>query len=208
MHKRYNIKITGTSDVSGFISKLVSNGTKISSLSVQKRTAHFQTDRKGLQSIRQLRRSYRVKVSVRQAGLEKGFKGVFSSYRFLIACLIPFLASFFLWTVNVESEIPEVAERIEKKLEKNSIVPLKPLFLIPDEGEIRRDLMLDDPALSWVRFRRVGTTLTVIPMLSPESDEIVEEDGPPSDLVARTGGVITRFELKERGKGRTCPSDG
>ncbi len=196
MHKRYAIKITGANDVSSFISKLASNGTKISSLSIQNGAAHFQTDRKGLQSIRRLRRSYRVKVSVRQVGMEKGFKGIFSSYRFLIACLIPFLASFFLWTVNVESDMPEVTERIEKKLEKNSIVPLKPLVFIPDEGEIRRELMLDDPALSWVRFRRVGTTLTVIPMLSPQSDENVEEDGPPSDLVARTGGVITRFELK------------
>ena len=57
--------------------------------------------------------------------------------------------------------------RIEEKLEKSSIVLLRPLALIPDEGEIRRDLMQDDPSLSWVRFRRVGTSLTIIPMLSP-----------------------------------------
>lgn len=197
MHKRYDIKITGPHDVSGFITKLVLNGTKISSLSVRDETARFRTDRKGLVSIRRYRRHYRVKVRVKPAGMERGFKGVFSSYRFLIACLIPFLASFFLWSVDVESEMPEVAERIEKKLEKNSIVPLRPLFLIPDEGEIRRDLMLDDPVLSWVRFRRVGTTLTILPMLSPRSEEVVEKEGPPSNLVARTGGVLTRFELRK-----------
>ena len=55
--------------------------------------------------------------------------------------------------------MPEVVERIEKKLEKDSIVLFRPLALIPDEGEIRRELMLDDPSLSWVRFRRVGTSL-------------------------------------------------
>ena len=57
--------------------------------------------------------------------------------------------------------------------------------------------MLDDPALSWVRFRRVGTSLTIIPMLSPPTTNIVEAEGPPSHLVARTGGVITRFELEK-----------
>ena len=127
----------------------------------------------------------------------KGIKVSFSSYRFLIACLIPFLASFFLWTVNVESEMPEVAERIEKKLEKNSIVPLKPLFLIPDEDEIRRELMQDDPALSWVRFRTSwNNTYRHSNAITCNQYEIVEEDGPPSDLVARTGGIITRFALK------------
>ena len=197
MHKQYDIKVQGTADVSGFITKLVLNGTKISSLSVQDGTARFRTNRKGLLSIRRYRRSYRVKVTVRLAGTERGFKGVFTSYRFLIACLIPFAASFFLWNIDVDSEMPEVAERIEKRLEKDSIVLLRPLFLIPDEGEIRQNLMLEDPTLSWVRFRRVGTSLTIIPMLSPSSDEAIVEEGPPSDLVARTGGVITRFALKK-----------
>ena len=114
------------------------------------------------------RRHYRLKVAISDCWIWSQDIKVFSHpIRFLIACLIPFVASFFLWTVDVESEMPEVVERIEKKLEKNSIVLLRPLSLIPDEGEIRRELMLDDPALSWVRFRRVGTTLTVIPMLSP-----------------------------------------
>ena len=126
-----------------------------------------------------------------------GAGAFFTSYRFFIVLLIPFIGSFFLWTVDVESDVPEVAERIEEKLTLASIVPFRPLVLIPDEGEIRRDLMQDDPSLSWVRFRRIGTTLTVIPMLSPASDVTVEEKGPPSDLIARTGGVITRFELKQ-----------
>ena len=75
------------------------------------------------------------------------------------------------------------------------IVRFRPLLLIPDEGEMRRDLMQDDPDLSWVRFKRVGTSLTVIPMLSPSLNDQTEAEGTPSDLVARTGGVITRFAL-------------
>lgn len=197
MRKRYAIKISGDGNLSGFLTKLVTIGTKITSLSVVDGVAYFQTDRSGLRAIRRNRRHYRLKVAISIANLESGSIGLFTSSRFLIACLIPFVASFFLWTVDVESDMPEVVDRIEQKLEKSSIVLLRPLALIPDEGEIRRELMLDDPALSWVRFRRVGTSLTIIPMLSPPTTNIIEENESPSHLVARTGGVITRFALEK-----------
>ena len=48
MHKRYDIKIQGTADLSGFLTKLILNGTKISSLSVEDGIARFRTNRKGL----------------------------------------------------------------------------------------------------------------------------------------------------------------
>ncbi|KAA0965446.1 hypothetical protein FQ087_03830 [Sporosarcina sp. ANT_H38] len=197
MRKRYAVKISGDGNLSEFLTKLVTIGTKITSLSVVDGVARFRTDRSGLRAIRRNRRRYQLKVKISIANLESGSIGLFTSSRFLIACLIPFVASFFLWKVDVESDMPEVVDRIEKKLEKNAIVLLKPLALIPDEGEIRRELMLDDPALSWVRFKRVGTSLTVIPMLSPPTTNIVEEEKLSSHLVARTGGVITRFELEK-----------
>jgi len=197
MRKRYAVKISGDGNLSGFLTKLVTIGTKITSLSVVDGVARFRTDRNGLRAIRRNRRHYRLKVAISIADLESGSIGLFTSSRFLIACLIPFVASFFLWTVDVESDMPEVVDRIEKKLEKSSITLLRPLALIPDEGEIRRELMLDDPALSWVRFRRVGTSLTIIPMLSPPTTNIIEAKEPSSNLVARTGGVITRFELEK-----------
>ncbi|MER2089650.1 MAG: sporulation protein YqfD, partial [Sporosarcina sp.] len=197
MHKRYAVKISGDGDLAGLLTKLVTIKTKITSLSVVDGVARFRTDRNGLRAIRRNRRHYRLKVVIKVADLESGSVNFFSSSRFLIACFIPFAASFFLWTVDVESDMPEVVDRIEKKLEKSSIVPLRPLALIQDEGEIRRTLMLDDPALSWVRFKRVGTSLTVIPMLSPLTNNIIDKEEPASNLVARTGGVITRFELKK-----------
>ena len=197
MRKRYDIRITGDGDLAGFLSKLASTGAKVLSLSVVDGVARFRTNRQGLAIIRRYRRRYRVKVKMSIAGEESGAKGIFNSNFFLIACIIPFIASLFLWTVEVESDWPEVVERIDQKLGKSSIVPLRLLATIPDEGEIRRELMLDEPSLSWVRFRRVGTTLTVIPMLSPATTDETVVEGPPSDLIARTGGVITRFELKK-----------
>ncbi|WP_203246878.1 sporulation protein YqfD [Sporosarcina beigongshangi] len=197
MRRRYDIKISGNGDLAGFLTNLATSSTKILSLSVGEGVARFRTDRQGLMIIRRTRRRYHVTVKVSLVGEASGAKGVFNSNFFVIACVIPFIASLFLWTVEVESEWPEVEERIYQKLEKASIVPLRLLAFIPDEGEIRRELMLDDPSLSWVRFRRDGATLTVIPMLSPQTtDEIVTEEQ-PSDLVARTGGVITGFALKK-----------
>lgn len=192
---RYKIKVSGPRNVPAFLTKLKSVGTKITALRIEGEAALFKTDKKGLKQVRKYRKRYGLKVAVRLAVNDRGLDMLFSSYRFMIVFSIPFICSFFLWSVTVESDMPEVAERIEEKLQANKIVPFQPLFLIPDEGEMRRDLMQDDPALSWVRFKRVGASLTVIPMLSPELNDQIQKEGSPSDLVARTGGVLTRFAL-------------
>ena len=150
-----------------FLTKLVINWNKNNIVIGCRWCSPFSNRSQRTSSIRRNRRRYRLKATISVADLSQAQKDFLHHIRFLIACFIPFVASLFLWTVDVESDIPEVVERIEKKLEKGSIVLLRPLSLIPDEGEIRRELMLDDPSLSWVRFRRVGTSLTVIPMLSP-----------------------------------------
>ncbi|WP_172794006.1 sporulation protein YqfD [Sporosarcina sp. HYO08] len=196
MNKRYEVKVWGKGDLSAFLTTLVSNKTKILSLAVDDGKASFRTDRSGLRNVRKFRRRYRLKVAISLLDKGLGPNWFFASPRFLIACLLPLVGSFFLWKVEVDTDRPEVAERIETKLQSSSIVPLKLLSTLPDEGEIRQMLMLEDPTLSWVRFRRVGTSLTVIPMLSPPANQNIAKKGPPSDLVARTGGVITRFELK------------
>ena len=192
---RYAIKVSGPRNIAVYLTKLKSVGTKITALSVDGDTAFFKTDKKGLKQVRKYRKRFGLKVTIRAAVNDRGLDMLFSSYRFFIVFSIPFMCSFFLWSVKVESDMPEVVERIGAKLEENEIIPFRPLLFIPDEGEIRRMLMQDDPTLSWVRFKRVGTSLTVIPMLSPTLNDQTESDGPPSDLVARTGGVLTRFAL-------------
>ena len=195
VRKRFEIQLYGHGDLSKCLTKLKSVGTNISYLTVNEDVARFSTDQKGVKHVRRYRRRYGLKARITTSVKDPGLKMIFNAYRYVIAFIIPFAASFLLWTVNVESDIPEVAERIEEKLQAAAIVPLRPLALIPDEGEIRRNLMQDDPSLSWIRFRRVGTSLTIIPMLSPSSDSTSKEAGPPSDLIARTGGVITRYAL-------------
>ncbi|WP_336822611.1 sporulation protein YqfD [Sporosarcina sp. USHLN248] len=196
MRERFRITLKGKTDLSRFISFLSSEGVKLSYITEDGGMIRFQTDRKGMMFIRRHRRRYRLKMRIEHLDTESVEKRIFSSFRFLIACLIPLVASLFLWKIEIETDSPEVADRIETKFEKANIMPLQLLKRLPNEGEIRQLLMSDDPALSWVRFKRSGGTLTVIPMLSPKLNEKIEKDGPPSDLIARTGGVITGFQLK------------
>ena len=193
--KRFKITIYGKGNVTGFLSKLAVSGSKVIQLSHLGEVAYFHTDSKGVKTIRQYRRQYGVKAKIIEMTGNQDASSIISSYHFLLACLIPFVASLFLWSVEVETTMPEVSERIEVKLEKASIIPFKPRLLLPDESEIRQLLMLDDPSLSWVRFKRVGSKLTVIPMLSPLLNEAAVGKTKPSNLVAKTSGVLTRFEL-------------
>ncbi|MCG7345096.1 sporulation protein YqfD [Sporosarcina sp. ACRSL] len=195
IHKRYNVVLTGKTDPSRFLTFLAREGVKISGAMESGKGIKFRTDKKGIQFIRKHRRRYKMKISIRPADEGAVEKRLFTSFRFIIACIIPLIASLFLWKIEIETDVPEVSERISEKLEENSISLFRPLSMIPDEGEIRRALMSEDQSLSWVRFKRSGSTLTVIPMLSPKLNESIEKTSSPSDLIARTGGVITGFKL-------------
>ena len=195
MHKRFIVVLIGKTNPTKFLTYLAASGVKMSGITEIGKGIRFRTDKKGIQFIRKHRRKYKLKVSIKSADEGAVESRLFTSFRFLIACIIPLLASLFLWKIEIETDVPEVSERIGNKLEDISITMFRPLSLIPDEGEIRRALMLEDSSLSWVRFKRSGSTLTVIPMLSPKLNDSVEKSGPPSDLVARTGGVITGFQL-------------
>lgn len=192
---RYEIRIARSEHVAKFLTKLKSVNTKMTSLMTYENGTVFLTDRKGLKKVRKYRRRYRLKLSVVSIEEDRGLESVLSSYRFFIFLAIPFICSFFLWSVTVESEMPEVNERIEKKLQKASITPYRLLSSVPDETEIRRQLMQDEPNLSWIHFNRSGTKFTVIPLLSPSLEQKKVKEEKPADLIARTGGVITGFEL-------------
>ncbi len=194
--KRYEIIITGKGNKAAFLRKLSTTKAKIFQLSNVEDCIRFYTDKEGVRQIRKIRKRYDVQVKISSVEYKNGTTKILSSYYFLIACVIPLCASLFLWTIEIESTMPEVTDRIDSKLKSASIVPFTPLTKLPDEKDIRQLLMLDDPSLSWVRFKRVGTKLTIIPMLSPISSEAGKERSKPSHLVARTAGVITRFELK------------
>ena len=194
--KRFEVQVSDVRKGSVFLSKLQREHVKISSLYVSGSAVFFETDTKGIQTIRRFRRKYRVKVQIRRKGIDTVQHRLFASLLFLIVCIIPFVASLFLWDIKVESDVPEVAQRMENKMKKAQIIAPSLLSKLPEEDEIRSLLMQGEPSLSWIRFSQTGTSLTVSPMLAPLSTEIQEEvKEKPSHLVAKTGGVITRFAL-------------
>ncbi|WP_153733215.1 sporulation protein YqfD [Sporosarcina obsidiansis] len=195
-HKRFEVQLTAAGGASSFLGKLQVEQVKIKNLYMAGRSVYFETDSKGIQTIRRLRRKYRVKVKISHIGNDTVNYRLFSSLLFIVGCVLPLCASLFLWNIKVESEVPELAERLENKMEKANITVPSLLSKLPEEDEMRRLLMQDESSLSWIRFKQMGTSLIVSPMLAPLSTEVKEDvKEKPSHLVAKTGGVITHFAL-------------
>lgn len=193
--KRFNIEVNPAEKSASFLRKLQAERIMIANLYQEGNTVYFQTDQAGVAAIRRCRKPYRVKVKIRRKEEHSVQNRLFSSLLFLISLAVPFIGSLFLWQVTIDSDMPEVAERIEKKLEKANITAPSLLAKLPPEDEIRRLLMQDEPSLSWIRFQRIGTAFTVYPMQAPLVGLKEEKEQRPSHLVAKTAGVITHFAL-------------
>ncbi|MDW0108983.1 sporulation protein YqfD [Sporosarcina aquimarina] len=195
-HKQYDVELRGIGEPARLINEMVHSKKKVAKLEKVDGGIWFQTDAKGIEYIRANRRKFNLKVHIVRLSDGTPISRLFHSWSVLLLCIIPFAASLFLWQVNVDAEHPEIAERIEQKLKKSDVVPMQLLRKLPDEGTIRSLLMTDEPDLSWVRFEKRGAILTIIPMHSPKTTEKIEKANKPSELAARTGGVITGFQLK------------
>ena len=192
----YDIELSGHGKASKLINEMVKNNKKVSKVEYVDGSIWLTTDIKGLRFIRTNRRRFYVTVHIDRLGEDTPMDRLFYSWAVLLFCFIPFFASLFLWQINVDAEYPEIAEQIEKTLKKDDVTPMKLMRNLPDEGKIRSNIMSDEPKLSWVRFVKKGTTLTIIPMVSPNANFEVQQHEEVGELAARTGGVITGFQLE------------
>lgn len=194
--KQYDVELKGVGKPAQLINEMIRNKKRVLNLEHVDGAVWLRTNLSGIRFIRKNRRKYHLKVHVERLGDGTPINKLFHSWVALLFCIIPFVASFFLWQVTVDAENPEIAERIEQKLKKSSVAPMTLLRQLPDEGTIRSGILTAEPDLSWVRFEKKGTTLTVIPMVSPKTTTQIKSSGKPGELAARTGGVITGFQLK------------
>ncbi|MGM9921771.1 MAG: sporulation protein YqfD [Bhargavaea sp.] len=189
------LTVTG-SGADAFFSACVASGIRLRNAGRDGEQLRFSVMRKDMPALRKMRRKYRVRL-----GLQAGRDGVIldlSPVRViavLLFLLAPLACSGLIWSVGVEGGKPERQERISAYLEKNGIRPFIPIGAVPDESQIRNDLMVADPGLSWVRVSREGGRLTVHPIEAPETGEDAEKKLPPAHLAASKRAVITRFEL-------------
>ncbi len=193
--RQYDVELSGSGNREQFINEMIRKKKKVSRLEYQEDAIWFRTDRRGIAYLRANRRRSRLKVHL--VRLEDGSPSerLFRSWTLLLFAVIPFAASLFLWQVTVDAEHPEVAAKVQQAMTASSVVPMRLLRQLPDEGTLRTQIMAAEPELSWVRFEKKGTTLNVIPMLSPKTAKNTGSSGEPGELAARTGGVITRFQL-------------
>lgn len=189
------LAVTG-SRTDAFFSACAASGIRMRDVVRDGERLRFSVRRKDMPALRKLRRTYRVRIAL-QAGrygviLDLTPVRIIAVLLFLFA---PLACSGMIWSVGVEGGKPERQERISAYLEKNGIRPFIPIGSVPDESEIRNDLMVADPGLSWVRVSRQGGRLTIHPIEAPETGESAEEKLPPAHLAASKRAVITRFEL-------------
>ncbi|WP_213422925.1 sporulation protein YqfD [Bhargavaea massiliensis] len=194
---RETVRLTVTgSGTDAFFSACAASGIRLRDVGRDGERLQFSVMRKDMPALRRLRRKYRVRI-----GLHAGRYGVIldlSLVRVMAVLLFlfaPLACSGLIWSVGVEGGKPERQERISTYLAKNGIRPFIPIGSVPDESEIRNDLMVADPGLSWVRVSREGGRLTIHPIEAPETGEDAEGKLPPAHLAASKRAVITRFEL-------------
>src|SRR5690606_22499922 len=104
IHKRYIVVLTGKTDPARFLSFLASSGVKVSGITESGKGIRFRTDKKGIQVIRKHRRRYKLKATIKPADEGTVEKRLFTSLRFLIACIIPLLASLLLWKIEIQTD--------------------------------------------------------------------------------------------------------
>lgn len=196
IQRKFRVHVKKHANISPFLTKLASSRVPVKELYVDGDSAYFVTSKLGVKAARKFRKQYGLKIRVQYADEHSIIRYLFHSPFFLLSCLVPFVASFFLWQVEVDSSSPEVADRMTKKLDQAKIVEYMPLPLLPSEGELRQLLMTDEPTLSWIRFEQTGAKLTVFPMEAPKTQPPPQKDEKPAHLVAKTNGVITHFALK------------
>lgn len=193
-HRKLTIQLYGApKQMTQLINQIQKHQASVKDVNYKKDSIIFETNRMGLRILRKERRKFNCKftVSVENEGVGQ----LFTHFRFIIFLCIPYIASLFIWTVNVETAHPEIEDRIEQKLQQSHIKRLQLKSKLPEEDVLRRYLLEEEHQLSWIRFEKKGSQFTVIPMQSPQVEEKSEVKRSPSDLIAKTAGVITHYAL-------------
>lgn len=191
--KQVHIELIGSHEqMMKFLNHLQQQKVVLKSVVHLKKSVIFETNREGLRILRANRRKFQCRFTVRA---KQHHLKLFSGYRFLLLLCIPYFASLFIWTVKVDSNHPEIQDRIEQKLADAQIKPLQLKSRLPNEDVLRRLLMEGESQLSWMRFEKQGVQFEVIPMASPQNLVNQPEKRRPSHLIAKTSGVITNYAL-------------
>lgn len=179
-----------------FLSSLKAEKVFVTNIKVTEEGLLFKTTFRDLNKIRKIRKKYNVKMDIFPRSLDR----IFRWNRFTFAgvatwILIPYICSFFLWSVAVDADTPEREEQIQSILDKSGVRTLKLIKSLPDEAFIRQQVMKNDAELSWVNISRSGTKYTLTPLPAPIHTINDGKKIAPAHLIAAKSGIITHVSI-------------
>jgi similar to stage IV sporulation protein len=156
----------------------------------------FYTGRRNLMNMKPYLAKTNMKVKILE---KKGLPFILKRYKkrfmflagFILAGMILFVLSLFVWEIKVVGEDNLVAENVIKQIEEN-YVALGTMKSSVNCSELEENLRKDFDEISWVSCELKGTVLTVYleEGIAPAKTEQEETAG---DVVALKDGVITKM---------------
>jgi similar to stage IV sporulation protein len=156
----------------------------------------FYTGRRNLMNMKPYLAKTNMKVKILE---KKGLPFILKRYKkrfmflagFILAGMILFILSLFVWEIKVVGEDNLVAENVIKQIEEN-YVALGTMKSSVNCSELEENLRKDFDEISWVSCELKGTVLTVYleEGIAPAKTEQEETAG---DVVALKDGVITKM---------------
>ncbi|MED3661523.1 sporulation protein YqfD [Ureibacillus terrenus] len=201
------IRVTRNEKVHEFIRRLQENRVKVKELEYLDDEVRFEISKRDVAAVRKLRKKYHLKVKIRYLQESKIFqKTGWTIVGLALMVMIPIICSQFVWDVDVEAETPELEAKVEKVI-KEKIKLNQPLLkrrLVSDH-EIRQTIMEEIRDLSWVHIIKKGSSITIVPQLSPITEIKKNKSDRLYHLIAAKSGVITHFNITS-GERRVMPN--
>jgi similar to stage IV sporulation protein len=156
----------------------------------------FYTGRRNLMNMKPYLAKTNMKVKILE---KKGLPFILKRYKkrfmflagFVLAGMILFVLSLFVWEIKVVGEDNLVAESVIKQIEEN-YVALGTMKNKIDCPELEENLRKDFDEISWVSCELKGTVLTVY-LEEGTAPEKTEQEEAAGDVVASKDAVITKM---------------
>ncbi|WP_062513818.1 sporulation protein YqfD [Halobacillus sp. KGW1] len=205
-HGRMTVEVQGAL-MEPFLQACVKRGCHISDMKRTEEGKVLLTIRlKDWQILRQLRKKYRCKISIKGGNglpffINQMLGRLYLVFAFLAAVVVIFLLANTLWSIKVDGLTPELEADVETHLKDYGIKPGKLTIGMSDPIEIQQKLLDDVPDLLWIGVKKQGTSYHLYGVEKTRYD--TKMDNRPSNLVAAKKGMIVETFIK---KGRPLVS--
>ena len=181
-----------------FITSLKAENVYVTEMKVTDDGLQFKTTFKDLNKIRKIRNKYSMKVEIFPRTMDHIFRWNMATFFGIgLWILIPYISSFFVWSVVVEADTPEREDEIIALLDKSGVKQLTLIKRLPDEALIRQKVMKNDSELSWVNISRSGGKYTLTPLPAPIHTKNEKSNSKPAHLIAAKSGIITHVSISK-----------